>query len=81
MLVQNEFKKLQRIDSSYFRGKSRFEEDAGQNYLIFNILNQCTDLLKRLVVLLMVIVFIFENPKVCLMNTLILSLRLITVLL
>ena len=28
-------KKLQTFDSCYFRGKSHFEEDDAQNYLIF----------------------------------------------
>ena len=28
-------KKLQTFDSSYFRGKSHFEKDGAQNYLIF----------------------------------------------
>ena len=28
-------KKLQTFDSSYFRGKSHFEEDGVQNYLVF----------------------------------------------
>ena len=35
LLVENEFKKLQTFDSIYFRGKSLFEEDGTQNYLIF----------------------------------------------
>ena len=34
MLVENEFKKLKTFDSSYFRGKNYFEDDA-QNYLVF----------------------------------------------
>ena len=34
-LVENEFKKLQTFDLIYFRGKSHFEEDGAQNYLIF----------------------------------------------
>ena len=34
-LVKNELKKLKTIDSSYFRGKSHFEEDGTQNYLVF----------------------------------------------
>ena len=34
VLVENELKKLQ-IDSSYFIGKSYFEEDGTQNYLVF----------------------------------------------
>ena len=35
LLVENELKKLQKFDSSYFRGKSHFEEDSAQNYLVF----------------------------------------------
>ena len=35
MLVENELKKLQTIDAAYFRGKSHFEEDGTQNYLVF----------------------------------------------
>ena len=35
LLVQNELKKLQKFDSNYFRGKSHFEEDGAQNYLVF----------------------------------------------
>ena len=35
LLVENKFKKLQKFDSSYFRGKSLFEEDGTQNYLVF----------------------------------------------
>ena len=35
LLVENEFKKLKAFDSSYFRGKSHFEEDGTQNYLVF----------------------------------------------
>ena len=35
LLVENEFKKLQTFDSIYFRGKSHFEEDGTQNYLVF----------------------------------------------
>ena len=34
-MVENELKKLQKFDSSYFRGKSYFEEDGTQNYLVF----------------------------------------------
>ena len=33
--VGSEFKKLQAFDLIYFRGKSHFEEDVAQNYLIF----------------------------------------------
>ena len=35
LLVENELKKLQKFDSSYFRGKSRFDIDGTQNYLVF----------------------------------------------
>ena len=39
-LVENEFKKLKTIDSSYFRGKSHFEEDRAQKYLVFQPRNR-----------------------------------------
>ena len=35
LLVENELKKLKTFDSSYFIGKSYFEEDGTQNYLVF----------------------------------------------
>ena len=35
LIVQNEFKKLETFDIIYFRGKSHFEDDGTQNYLIF----------------------------------------------
>ena len=35
LLVENELKKLKTFDSSYFTGKSHFEEDGSQNYLVF----------------------------------------------
>ena len=35
LLVENKLKKLRKIDSSYFIGKSHFEEDGAQNYLVF----------------------------------------------
>ena len=35
LLVVNEQKKLQKFDAAYFRGKSHFEEDGTQNYLVF----------------------------------------------
>ena len=35
LLVENELKKLKTFDSSYCIGKSHFEEDGTQNYLIF----------------------------------------------
>ena len=35
MLVENELKKLQKFDAANFRGKSHFEEDYTQNFLVF----------------------------------------------
>ena len=35
LLVENELNKLETFDSSYFIGKSNFEEDGTQNYLVF----------------------------------------------
>ena len=35
MLVENELKKLETIDWSYFRGKSHFEEDGIENVFVF----------------------------------------------
>ena len=35
LLVENELEKLQKFDSSYFRGRNRFEEDGVQSYLVF----------------------------------------------
>ena len=38
--IENKFKKLKTFDSSYFRGKSHFEEDGTQNYLVFQPINR-----------------------------------------
>ena len=35
LLIENELNKLKIFDSSYFIGKSHFEEDGTQNYLVF----------------------------------------------
>ena len=35
LLVENELKKLETFDSIYFCGKSHFEDDGTQNYLVF----------------------------------------------
>ena len=40
LLVENEFKNLKTFDSSYFIGKSHFEEDGTQKYLVFQPLNK-----------------------------------------
>ena len=38
--IENEIKKLKTLDVSYFIGKSDFEEDDTQNYLVFQPLNK-----------------------------------------
>ena len=38
--IENELKELKTFDSSYFIGKSYFEEDGTQNYLVFQPLNK-----------------------------------------
>ena len=40
LLVENELKKLKAFDLGYFIGKSHFEEDGLQNYLVFQPLNK-----------------------------------------
>ena len=40
LLVENELNKLKTFDSSYFIGKSHFEEDGTQNYLAFQPINR-----------------------------------------
>ena len=35
LLVENKLNKLKTFDLSYFIGKSHFEEDGTQNYLVF----------------------------------------------
>ena len=40
LVVENELNKLKTFDSSYFIGKSHFEEDGTQNYLVFQPLNK-----------------------------------------
>ena len=40
LLVENELKKLKTFGSSYFIGKSHFEADGTQNYLVFQPINR-----------------------------------------
>ena len=40
LLVENELKKLKTFDLNYFIGRSHFEEDSTQNYLVFQPLNK-----------------------------------------
>ena len=39
-LVENELKKLKTFGLNYFRGKSHFEEDDTQNYLVFQTMTR-----------------------------------------
>ena len=38
LLVENELNNLKTFDSGYFIGKSYFEEDGTQNYVVFQLL-------------------------------------------
>ena len=38
--IENELEKVKTFDSSYFIGKSHFEEDGTQSYLVFQPLNK-----------------------------------------
>ena len=40
LLVENKFNKLKTFDSSYFIGKSNFEEHGTQSYLVFQPINR-----------------------------------------
>ena len=40
LLVENDFNKLKTFYSSYFIGKSLFEDDGTQNYLVFQPINK-----------------------------------------
>ena len=39
-LAENELSKIKTLDSSYFIGKSHFDEDGTQTYLLFQPLNK-----------------------------------------
>ena len=47
VLVENELNKLKIFDSSYFIGKSHFEEGGVQNYLVFQPLNKYFKVIAR----------------------------------
>ena len=38
--IENELKKIKTLDLSHFIGKSHFEEDGLQNYLVFQPINR-----------------------------------------
>ena len=73
LLIENELKKLQTFDLSYFIGKRHFEEDGTQNYLIFQ------PLIKYLKLLPILNTFHHGNLKDCLMKLFSLLLQLIIV--
>ena len=72
LLVESELKKLKTFDSSYFFGKSDFEEDGKQKYLVFQPMYS---FLRGF--LLILIIFHHGNLKDYLMKILHLLLRLI----
>ena len=39
MLVENQSEKLETFDTIYFCGKSHFEDDGPQNYLVFQTIH------------------------------------------
>ena len=45
LLAEKELKKLKTFDSSYFIGKSHFDEDGTQNYLVFQRVNKYLELI------------------------------------
>ena len=69
LLVEDQFKKLQAFDSTYFRGKSHFEEVDAQHYFITST--------KKISGVGDGEYIYFGNVKVCLMKGLILLLHLI----
>ena len=74
VLVENEFKKLRRLGSIYFKGKSYFKKIV---HKIIQCFSQFTDISKGLVVLVLVIIFMFGNLKDCVMKILQILLQLI----
>ena len=40
LLVENQLEILETFDSIYFRGKSHFEDDGTQNYLVFQSIHR-----------------------------------------
>ena len=47
MSIGNELKKLKIFHSSYFRGKTHFEVDGTQNYLVFQPTNRYIKLIAK----------------------------------
>ena len=75
---QNKILKLKAFDSSYFRGKTHFEEDSAQNYLVLQPMYRYFETIAGVCNGEFIY---FWKSKRCLRNVLILLLHLITVLL
>ena len=74
LLVETELKKLQIFDSIYFMEKVILKKMV---HKFISYFSQCTNILKGLVVLVLVVIFIFGNLKDCLMKMLQLLLQVI----
>ena len=64
LLVENELKKLETFDSIYFHGKSHFEDDGTQNWLVFQPIQ------KYFKTVLLIVIFYHGNLKDCLLKVL-----------
>ena len=53
LLFKKELNKLKTFDSSYFIGKSHFEEDGAQNYFVFQPLNKYFKLIANTLTILL----------------------------
>ena len=73
--IENEIKRLKTLDLSYFIGKSHFEEDRTQNYLVFQPIKKFLKFLGAKNV------FHLGNPRDYLVKALSILLRLMIVLL
>ena len=71
LLIENKLKKLKTFDSSYFRGKSHFEDDGAQNWLVFQAVS------RYFKTVLMILIYYHGNLKDFLMKVLSLLSRLI----
>ena len=73
LLVTNELKKLQTFDRKFYISENHFEEVGVQNSLVFQPMQRY---FKKLLVLVVVIIFICGSLKDCLIKELIILLRL-----
>ena len=63
LLIENELKKLKIFDLSYFIGKSHFDEDGAQNYLVFQ------SILKYFTLKLFLLLIILQLHQLIIMET------------